>query len=113
MNLIEVIKLNQPFRRAFWGADACYLESPGDDKFYEFVITPADILADDWEVKPVPEVPITLTRTQFFQAVADVLKEFGYEHIMYNGSRELAPSDITGFMGWSELAKKLGFKESA
>lgn len=53
MNLIEAIKSGKPFRR------------PGRD-WTPRLFSPADVLADDWEIQ---EPTVTITRAQLNQAV--------------------------------------------
>lgn len=71
MNIIEAIKSGKRFRRKSWKANEMTWISQdlGD---LPLQLTRGDIVADDWELK---EEPVTITRTQFFEAYAHAVAE--------------------------------------
>lgn len=66
-----------------------------------------DLNANDWRVE---EEVITISKTQFFTAISDTLKEFEIKRRGYYVRHSINPDDLEGFKGWAELATKLGFK---
>lgn len=94
MNLIDAIKSGRPFRRQLWG-------NVGEEKTWihnaqHTLYGTNDVLADDWETL---EPKVTITRSQFWEAVADTYKAFPGESIIRREHAEL-------------LARKLGLEET-
>lgn len=101
MKLDKAIKTGKMFKRpahARWSSNAnntlvdlCFLAEDG--RKYSYDLTVEDLAAEDWEVE---EQPITLTKTQFLNAVAKARKLIGptpldytYTEVMDNLIKEL------------------------
>lgn len=99
MNIIEAIKSGRPYRRSCWDTDVwrpamCLLSNTKTAYCERF----DDLIADDWEVEE-PAVRVTLS--QFYAAVADVMKEAELHSYTFGGHHfDRTPQ---------ALAKKLGF----
>ena len=102
MNLIDAVKSGKPFRQKGYTE---WNEGGFTGPFYAH-----QILSDAWEIQ---EKKITLTKFEFYNAVADTMKELalkeGYRFTSPYGLSD-RPLDVTDFKGWTELAAKLGFE---
>lgn len=65
-----------------------------------------DNMANDLNTK-LAKLPI-ITRSQFFEAVAECMKEAGLCFLGEMGPRKPLPGDIENFTEWDKLADKLG-----
>lgn len=104
MNLIEAVKSGRPFRRS--GRSEKWIVRDDDlltwDNGERFVGSQVSwLLADDWEIQE-PEVRVT--RTQFWEAWAAMLKE-AEEKPAVRFARELIEPNYGGI-----LAKRLGLE---
>jgi hypothetical protein len=66
-----------------------------------------EILSEDWYII---EKAISITRHDFFKAIADTMREEGIKHYGPYGIKEPKAGDLMAFKDWSSLAEKLGFK---
>ena len=103
MNLLEALKSGKPFRRK--GFASWWIED-GSEKFY--TMSKEDMLAE-YEVQ---EPSVTITRTQFFEAAAEAMKEqavaLGYEPTFDRGVLSI---ETLARLSLGRIAKKLGLEE--
>lgn len=99
MNIIEAIKSGRPFRRILWtkiGGEKTWIKNSSATLFET-----DDVLANDWEVM---EPTVTITKSQFWDAYSDVIKN---------------DPALTHIKGYSEaslidaLIRRLGLGESS
>ena len=98
MTIQEAIKSGKKIKRSAW----TYALNA-----YELCYGAEDILATDWDTE---EIAVPVTRSQFFQAVADIMKEAGMEYYIPFGKGNPEARAIVDFKHWNELANKLGLK---
>ena len=119
MNFLEAYKSGKPFKRKNEPYKKHFCNVLTEAKRIQYfdgsesftMLSIEDILAEDWEVK---ENQVSLTYSQFLNAVAEVMGDIAKEkrHTFngpYGGGRT-TPYDVHAFEGWLELAEKLGFK---
>lgn len=104
MTLVEAVRSDRPFRRVSWKQKS-YI-TVGNKYKEAITLTRNEILANDWEVK---ETVVSITRTQFFNAMAKVAKSIAQQK-----SFVLPPNfseAVYTFEGSQELARELGLDE--
>jgi len=99
MNIIEAIKSGKPFRRPkcagwMWVEGPFFVCDWEKDRVTVFPISVAALIADDWDTQ---EPTVTITISDFYRAVADVIKQsedadvsFASHTLRYHPFRELA-----------------------
>ena len=113
MNIVAAAKSGKPFTLPDLGSCIIIGRSPGNPMVWEcdgrlFEPNFDQLVSDLWEIK---EEAVAITKTQFYQAIADLMKEAGMGFIdPLFGKRNPKPGDFSEFKEWKVLGERLGFK---
>ena len=101
MNIVEALKSKKGIKRKH---EPCFTHF--EPSRNPLLISYEDLIADDWEIE---EDKITISRTELYQSIADLLKEDGVSFWGPRGVEDISIAILNKKDGIKRLAKKLGF----